>query len=217
MNTRSVFRRIFTLGRGVVGGLSEAAAGGEPLALFAEWFEEAKYSGIFLPEAMSIATATRDGKPSVRMMLLKSFDARGFVFFSNYDSRKGDELDENPRAAMCLHWAVLERQIRIEGVVSRLSADESHAYFSSRGRGSRIGAWASRQSSPLEGRQQLRHQIREFEEKFRGQDVPLPPFWGGYRLAPERIEFWQGRVNRLHDRIAFIREAEGWRRVRLAP
>jgi len=212
-----MFRRLFTLGRGVVGGLSEAAAGGEPLALFAEWFEEAKQSGIFLPESMAVATATADGRPSVRMMLLKSYDARGFVFFTNYSSQKGDELDANPRAAVCLHWAALERQIRIEGIVTRLNADESMAYFKTRGRGSRIGAWASRQSSPLEGRQQLRHQIREYEEKFHGQDIPLPPFWGGYRLAPERIEFWQGRVSRLHDRIAFIRESDGWRRVRLSP
>jgi pyridoxamine 5'-phosphate oxidase len=208
---------MFTLGRGVIGGLSESAAGGEPLALFAEWFEEAKHSGIFLPETMAVATATLDGRPSVRMMLLKSYDARGFVFYSNYESRKGDELDANPRAAMCLHWAALERQIRIEGVVTKLSADESYTYFRSRGRGSKVGAWASKQSAPLESRQQLRHHVREFEEKYKGQEVPLPPFWGGYRLAPERIEFWQGRVNRLHDRITFTRESEGWRRVRLSP
>lgn len=212
-----MLRRIFTLGRGVVGGLSESGAGGEPLALFAEWYQEAKHAGIFMPEAMAVATATPDGRPSVRMMLLKGYDARGFVFYSNYESRKGEEIAANPRAALCLHWSVLERQIRIEGVINRIDAEESYAYFNSRSRGSRVGAWASNQSSPMESRQQLRHQVREFEEKFKGQDIPLPPYWGGYRLAPESIEFWQGRVNRLHDRIVFTREPDGWRRVRLSP
>ena len=217
MAIRALLRRVFTFGRGVVGGLSEASAGHEPLALFAEWFEEAKYAGIFMPEAMAVATATPDGRPSVRMMLLKGYDQRGFVFYSNYGSRKAEELAANPRASLCLHWSVLERQIRIEGVVSKLDPVESFAYFRSRSRGSRIGAWASNQSSPLESRQQLRHQVREFEEKYRGGDIPLPPYWGGYRVAPDRIEFWQGRVNRLHDRIVFTRESDGWARVRLSP
>jgi len=150
-------------------------------------------------------------------MLLKEVDTSGFVFFSNYESRKAQDLADNPHAALVFHWAVLQRQVRIEGSVGRVSVAESAAYFGSRSRGSRIGAWASRQSAELESREVLEHRVRDIEERYRGQDVPLPPFWGGYRLVPERIEFWQGRANRLHDRLCYEREGAGWKRFRLYP
>lgn len=206
------------MGQGVARGLPDAAANDDPLALFRRWFEAARQSGLILPEAMCLATATPDGKPSARMMLLKGADERGFVFFTNYDSRKGDELAANARAALVLHWAVLERQVRVEGVVERLGSDESFAYFRTRPRGSRIGAWASAQSRPLPARADLEARVRETERRFPGDDVPLPPFWGGYRLIPQRIEFWQGRVNRLHDRLVFERTRDGsWKAARLYP
>ncbi|RMG48388.1 MAG: pyridoxamine 5'-phosphate oxidase [Acidobacteria bacterium] len=210
-------RALATLGRGVIGGLSEEAAGDDPIALFRRWFDDARRAGLLLPEAMGLATATPDGRPSVRMMLLKAADERGFVFYTNYESRKGRELRANPRAAIVLHWAALQRQVRAEGTVSRLTPEESYAYFKTRPRGSRIGAWASRQSAELASRRELEERFAEFEARFRGKDVPLPPFWGGFRLAPARIEFWQGRANRLHDRLLFERDGPGWRRRRLSP
>jgi pyridoxamine 5'-phosphate oxidase len=151
------------------------------------------------------------------MMLLKSFDESGFVFYTNYESRKGVELEANPSAAFVLYWNVLQRQIRVEGTVERLAPEESLAYFRTRERGSRLGAWASRQSSALEGRHELERQFEECEKRFEGKDIPLPPFWGGFRLRPEHIEFWQGRANRLHDRISFVREGDDWTVVRLSP
>jgi pyridoxamine 5'-phosphate oxidase len=150
-------------------------------------------------------------------VLLKGVDERGFCFFTNYESRKSAELAANPRAALTFHWAILERQVRIEGTVERLSEAESFAYFRSRPRGSRIGAWASRQSAVLDDRETLEREVREHEARFAGRDIPLPPFWGGYRVIPTRIEFWQGRINRLHDRLAFERTADGWKSVRLYP
>jgi pyridoxamine 5'-phosphate oxidase len=188
----STFRAIFTLGKGVTVGLTELEAGPDPIALFGDWFEAAKRAGVFMPESMALATATRAGAPSVRTVLLKRYDARGFVFFTNYDSRKADEMAANPRAALVLHWPVLERQIRIEGPVERITHDESFAYFRTRARGSRIGAWASEQSRPLGSRAELEARVRECDRRFPGDEVPLPDFWGGYRVAPERIEFWQG-------------------------
>jgi pyridoxamine 5'-phosphate oxidase len=213
----STFRAIFTLGKGVTVGLTELEAGPDPIALFGDWFEAAKRAGVFMPESMALATATRAGAPSVRTVLLKRYDARGFVFFTNYDSRKADEMAANPRAALVLHWPVLERQIRIEGPVERITHDESFAYFRTRARGSRIGAWASEQSRPLGSRAELEARVRECDRRFPGDEVPLPDFWGGYRVAPERIEFWQGKANRLHDRLLYERTDGGWSVMRLYP
>jgi pyridoxamine 5'-phosphate oxidase len=166
---------------------------------------------------MTVATATPDGAPSARMMLLKGADPRGLVFFTNYESRKSNELLANPRAALVFHWPVLQRQVRVEGTVARLTQAESEAYFRTRPRGSRIGAWASQQSAELSTRAELDERVREYETKFAGEDVPLPPFWGGFRLAPAVIEFWQGRINRLHDRVRYTRTDGGWSVQRLYP
>jgi pyridoxamine 5'-phosphate oxidase len=217
MSIKSILRTIFTLGKGVTKGLSEFAAGDDPIALFNSWFDEAKRSGILLPDSMCVATCTEDGRPSARMMLLKGADEQGFVFYTNFGSRKGGELAMNPRAALVLHWPVLERQVRVEGSVEKMTTEESAAYFATRGRGSRIGAWASKQSEPLEQRDTLQQHVKEYEEKFRGKDVDLPPFWGGFRLQPDRIEFWQGRADRLHDRLSYDREGDGWTITRLYP
>ena len=167
--------------------------------------------------AMILATADGQAHPSARTVLLKGIDERGFSFFTNYDSRKGRELEENPRAALVFFWPVLERQVLVSGRVSRLPAAESDKYFRSRPRGSRIAAWASRQSSVVENRQQLELQWAEAAARFEGDDVPMPPYWGGYVLMPDRIEFWQGRPNRLHDRFAYTRDAGHWVIHRLAP
>lgn len=217
MSLKSSLRTIVTLGKGVVKGIPEADDGRDPIELFQEWFHAARESGILLPESMALATATPDGAPSVRMVLLKGVDERGFVFYTNYGSRKADELEANPNAALCFHWAVLERQVRIEGRVERVSEEESTRYFMTRARGSRVGAWASKQSRPLPSRQELEQRVRAFDEKYPGNDVPLPPFWGGYLLRPGRIEFWQGKADRLHDRLAFQREGDGWAARRLYP
>jgi pyridoxamine 5'-phosphate oxidase len=209
MSIKSSIKTVLTLGKGVAGGIPELEEGTNPIELFAEWFEAARESGIFLPESVALATATAEGRPAVRMVLVKEFDERGFVFYTNYASRKAEELDANPSAALCFHWAVLERQVRISGHVARVTEEESLAYFKTRPRGSRIGAWASRQSAPLEDRSTLEERVKE--------EVPLPPFWGGYRLVPETIEFWQGRADRLHDRVVFTREGPGWQVHRLQP
>ena len=210
-------RGLITLGKGVVRGLSEKTAGDDPVALFGEWFTDARRAGIYLPAAMTVATATKDGLPSARMMLLKGFDSRGFVFYTNFESAKSRELADNPRAAMVFYWGTLQRQVRIQGTVEQLTTEESEAYFRTRPRGSQLGAWASSQSTELAGRQELERRYREHGLKFKGREVPLPPFWGGFRLDPTRIEFWQGRLNRLHDRLCYTREGSGWRRVRLYP
>ena len=217
MSIKSAIKSVVTLGQGVTQGLPEASGDRDPIELFGEWFEQAKESGILFPESASLATASRDGVPSSRMVLLKSFAADGFIFFTNYRSRKAREMDENPNASLLLHWGVLQRQIRVEGSVERISAEASAAYFRTRTRGSQIGAWASRQSEELEDRLALEGQAKEIEERFKGQDVPFPPFWGGYCLMPERIEFWQGRLNRLHDRLLFTRAEAGWTSQRLYP
>jgi pyridoxamine 5'-phosphate oxidase len=217
MTIRSIFKALFTGGRALVQGLTVEEAGDDPVALFGRWFDEAHDAGIYLPESMTLATATADGKPSARQVLLKSFDERGFVFYTNYESRKGAEIAENPRAALAVHWPILHRQVRISGSVEKVSREESEAYFASRPRGSRIGAWASDQSSVLESREQLERRFREMQKRFAGGDVPLPDFWGGYRIDPEVIEFWQGRANRLHDRLRYTRTAGGWTIDRLYP
>ena len=217
MSLRSNLRALFTMGRGVVKGLSDLRLTDDPIEYFERWFEDAKRSGLFLPEAVCLATAAPNGTPSARMMLLKGVDQRGFVFFTNYESRKGDELTGNPRAALVFHWAILERQVRVEGPVERISPAESEAYFRSRPRGSRVGAWASRQSAPLASRFELEQRVREIETRYPGDAVPLPPFWGGFRLRPAVIEFWQGRLNRLHDRLRYARSGDGWSAERLYP
>lgn len=201
----------------MVGGLSEDTAPANPIVLFQEWFAAAQRAGLYLPESVVVATASSDGAPSARMMLLKGVDDRGFVFFTNYGSRKAEELTENPRAALVFHWATLQRQVRVEGDVTRLSAEESAAYFRTRSRGSQTGAWASKQSQPLDSRPTLERRATEIERRFKGGDVPSPDFWGGYRVAPRRIEFWQGRINRLHDRLAYTITQGNWTRMRLYP
>ncbi len=217
MSIRSKLRAVFTMGTGVTRGITELQVGDDPIAFFGAWFTEARQSGILLPEAMSVATCTKQGAPSVRMMLLKSFGEDGFVFYTNYESRKADELQDNPLAALCFHWPVLQRQVRMEGTIEKLSTDESVDYFETRTRGSQIGAWASKQSAPLSSRDELERRVRECETKFSGGDIPLPPFWGGYRLRAQRIEFWQGRANRLHDRLLYTRQGDGWEVTRLFP
>jgi pyridoxamine 5'-phosphate oxidase len=217
MSLLSRLRTLLTFGQGVVRGLPDATAGRDPIELFREWFGAARRAGIFLPEAMTVATATPDGAPSARMMLLKGVEQGGFVFFTNYESRKAGELEANPRAALVFHWAVLERQVRVEGRIERLSPPESEAYFRTRPRGSRLGAWASKQSRPLGDRAELENRVREHAARFPGDEIPLPSFWGGYRLVPQRIEFWQGRLDRLHDRLRFEWDGSGWRSVRLYP
>ena len=220
MSLLTKLRLVFSLGQGIkdlTRGLTEAEVGPDPFRLFGEWFDRARASGLALPEAMTLATASRDGAPSARMVLLKGFDQRGFIFYTNYDSRKCRDLDENPRAALICHWLLLQRQVRIEGTVERTSAEESEAYFRTRLRGSQIGAWASTQSAPLERYDQLVQKAKEVEQKFKAQDIPRPSFWGGYVVKPERIEFWQGRANRLHDRLVYERDGNGWTLTRLNP
>lgn len=217
MSLRSNLRLVFSLGRGLTRGLPDADPGLDPIQLFGQWFAAARKAGILLPEAMTLATASADGAPSARMVLLKGFDERGFEFYTNLGSRKADELTANPRAALCFHWGVLQRQVRIEGDVTQLSREASAAYFRTRPRGSQVGAWASRQSQPLEDREMLARRVREIEKRFEGGEVPLPDFWGGYMLEPQRIEFWQGRADRLHDRLLFQREGDGWSSRRLHP
>jgi pyridoxamine 5'-phosphate oxidase len=217
MSLKWLIKTVLTLGRGLAGGLPEAAEDDDPIELFQRWFRGARDSGILLPESAALASAAADGTPSARMVLLKGVDARGFVFFTNYASRKARELEENPRAALCFHWAVHQRQVRVGGPVQRIAPDESAAYFATRTRGSQIGAWASKQSQPLVSRAELELRVREARARFTDTPIPLPPFWGGYRLEPHTIEFWQGRADRLHDRLVFTRAPEGWTTERLYP
>jgi pyridoxamine 5'-phosphate oxidase len=190
----------------------------DPLHLFQRWLDEAIAAGIHLPEAMTLATSTPEGKPSARLVLLKGADERGFVFYTNYNSMKARELDVNPQAALVFYWPQLERQVRVEGKVERTSTDESDAYFKTRPRESQIGALASPQSEVIPSRDMLQQRVRELEELYRDREVERPAHWGGYRLQPERIEFWKGRPGRLHDRILYERQKDGsWHRFRLAP
>lgn len=198
--------------------LDESTALRDPFQQFRRWFEDAAGADFEEPNAMALATADGQGRPAVRMVLLKSFDERGFVFFSNYKSRKGRELTENPRAALLFWWEKFDRQVRIEGAVEKISAEESEAYFRSRPLGSRLGAWASEQSAVISGRAELEGRLREVTEKFRAKEVPRPPYWGGYRVIPEIFEFWQGRESRLHDRLRYRKFESGeWLIERLSP
>ena len=197
--------------------MTDEIAEDEPFAPFARWFERAAKSEP-LAETMTLATATGDGRPSVRAVLLKGVDRRGFVFYTNFESRKAEELLANPHAALCFHWKSLQRQVRIEGIVSLVSDAESDAYFHSRPRDSQIGAWASEQSRPVADRAELERRFAEYSRQFAEQEqVPRPDYWSGFRVAPERIEFWQERPFRLHDRVLFTRDGERWRKRRLFP
>ena len=199
-------------------GLRRADLHSDPIEQFRAWFAAALAADIRDVNAMSLATATPEGKPAVRIVLLKGIDRRGFSFFTNYDSAKGCDLEANPRAALVFYWVKLERQIRISGPVERTSREDSAAYFHSRPPGSRLGAWASRQSEVIDSRKILDARLAQMTERFEDGEIPLPPHWGGYRVMPEQMEFWQGRPNRLHDRFRYSRGADGaWQIDRLAP
>ena len=199
-------------------GLLESDLDRNPIRQFEKWFSEARSVGMKEPHAMTLATVSSDGQPSARIVLLKGIDAGGFVFYTNYESRKAKELAENPRAALLFYWPELERQVRITGKIAKISRTESDAYFQSRPRGSQLGAWASQQSEAIPDREVLERKMGELESEYRDKPVPLPPFWGGYRLKPDAMEFWQGRPNRLHDRLRYTRRpGSGWKIERLSP
>ncbi len=198
-------------------GLSEAELGPDPVERFLAWMEEAGAAGIAFPEAAALGTADRDGKPTVRHVLVKIVDDRGFTFFTNRQSRKGRQLAENPNAALAFYWREIDRQVCVTGTASPMSHDESETYFRTRPREARIGAWASKQSRPVGSRQELDAAYAEVEARFPDDDIPLPPHWGGYRLEPDTIEFWKGREHRLHDRFRYTRDGTEWRLERLWP
>lgn len=198
--------------------LSETDVDPDPTRQFEQWFAEAQAAAVFEPTAMTLATVTLDRRPSARMVLLKGLDQGGFVFYTDYRSRKGLELEANPHAALVFYWSEIERQIRVTGSVYRISREESEAYFRSRPLGSRLGAWSSYQSAVIPNRATLEERLREMADRYGDGDVPLPPYWGGYRVTPDEVEFWQGRPNRLHDRVRYTRQAHGgWRIERLSP
>ncbi|WP_448551423.1 pyridoxamine 5'-phosphate oxidase [Thalassotalea montiporae] len=213
-------RCLFTFGQGVALSLPEFDDASDPIALFDTWFNDANKSGILLPEAVSVSTCSKDGQPSSRMVLMKSFDERGFVFYTNYGSRKSHELEDNQKVALLFHWNVLQRQVRIEGTVEKTTMEESANYFNSRDRGSKVGAWASKQSQQLTHPNELKERVQQFEQEFSGKDVPHPEFWGGWRVKPHYMEFWQGRASRLHDRLCFEKNDQtnnDWQTFKLHP
>jgi pyridoxamine 5'-phosphate oxidase len=212
VQTIAELRKNYTLA-----GLTEQEAGSDPIALFQQWFDAALEAKLPEPNAMTLATCTREGKPSARTVLLKILDQRGFTFFTNYNSRKGEELAQNPYAAAVFLWHEFERQVRVEGTVEKASAQESDEYYISRPLGSRLGAWASRQSEVIPDREYLEREQAELLARYPDGNIPRPEHWGGYRIIPESIEFWQGRPNRLHDRIRFRKTASGWVVERLSP
>lgn len=197
--------------------LDERTVDPDPVRLFRRWFDDAIASGSRLPDAMTLATATKGGKPSARMVLLKQVDHDGFVFYTNYSSQKAADLAENPRAALVMYWVQLDRQVRVEGEVERVSADESDEYFRTRPRESQLGALASPQSEVIDSREVIEQRFRELDKLYRDRPIDRPSHWGGYRLKPEQIEFWQNRTGRLHDRILYARQAGAWTIRRLAP
>jgi pyridoxamine 5'-phosphate oxidase len=211
--TDSIVDRRLSYERGM---LDEIHAAPEPFAQFAAWLDEALAAGLKEPNAMTLATADTAGRPSARIVLLRGWDERGFLFFTNYDSRKGEEIAANPHASLLFFWDTLERQVRIDGPIERLSAADSDAYFARRPRGHRLSAWASPQSRVVADRATLETAMTDAETRF-PDDVPRPPYWGGYRVVPDAIEFWQGRRNRVHDRLRYRRDGADWRRERLAP
>ena len=199
------------------GGLAESDLAADPFAMFERWYGEAVAAGIHEPNAMVVTTATPDGVPSSRFVLLKGFGGDGFVFYTNLGSRTGRELAANPSCALLFPWHVLERQVRVDGVAESLGRDDVAAYFAARPRGSQLGAWASHQSSVVSGREELDAAYADAEARFAGSDVPVPEEWGGFRVRPDAVEFWQGRTGRMHDRLVYRRTASGWATERLAP
>lgn len=200
-------------------GLDEKDLDSSPFVQFEKWFNQTEEAGYRMPNTMSLATVSPDGQPSQRLVLLKFFDENGFVFFTNYGSRKAHEIDANPKVALLFPWHDLDRQVRIEGQAAKVTMAESAKYFLTRPKGSQLGAWVSNQSSVISSRQMLMSKLEEIKSKFKNQEVPLPSFWGGYRVVPEMFEFWQGRKSRLHDRFRYSKMSEGneWNTERLAP
>ncbi len=210
-------RCLFSFGQGVALALPEINTDTPPITLFDQWFNDAKKSGLLLPEAVSVSTCDNNGQPKSRMVLLKEFDTTGFIFYTNYGSDKSSQLNDNNKIALLFHWGVLQRQVRIEGVVEKVDNEISAAYFHSRDRGSQIGAWASKQSTHLQHENELSERNAYYEQLFKGKEVPLPEFWGGWRVKPQYFEFWQGRSSRLHDRLCFEYNNEQWQHFKRHP